>query len=46
LNVSSFPTSYVLDAKSVIHYKDVRCKQLDEAVDALLKEVEKELIPK
>ena len=46
LNVSSFPTIYVLNAKGVIRYKDVRGKQLDEAVDALLKEVEREAIPK
>jgi thiol-disulfide isomerase/thioredoxin len=46
LNVSSFPTIYVLDAKGVIRYKDVRGKQLDEALDALLKEIEKESIPK
>lgn len=40
LNVSSLPTIYVLDAKGVIRNKDVRGEQLDEAVDALLKELE------
>ena len=39
-NVQSWPTVYVLDAKGVIRYKDVREKSLDEAVDALLKELE------
>jgi thiol-disulfide isomerase/thioredoxin len=41
LNVGSYPTIYVLDEKGVIRYKDVRGKLLDEAVDALLKEVER-----
>jgi hypothetical protein len=40
-NVSGWPTIYVLDAKGVIRFKDVRDKQLDEAVDALLKEMER-----
>ena len=39
-NIRYLPTIYVLDAKGVIRYKDVRDKELDEAVDALLKEVE------
>jgi thiol-disulfide isomerase/thioredoxin len=38
-NVQSFPTIYVLDAKGVIRYKNVREKQLEEAVDKLLEEV-------
>jgi peroxiredoxin len=38
-NVHSWPTTYVLDAKGVIRYKDVREKQMDEAVDTLLKEM-------
>jgi thiol-disulfide isomerase/thioredoxin len=46
LNVWSYPTIYVLDAKGVIRYKDVRGKLLDQAVDALLKEIEGESIPK
>jgi hypothetical protein len=41
LNVGFYPTIYVLDEKGVIRYKDVRGKLLDEAVDALLKEVER-----
>jgi thiol-disulfide isomerase/thioredoxin len=40
LNVGSYPTIYVLDEKGVIRYKDLRGKLLDEAVDALLTEVE------
>ena len=39
-NVSGWPTIYVLDAKGVIRYKNVREKKMDEAVDTLLKELE------
>jgi hypothetical protein len=39
-NVMSWPTIYVLDAKGVIRYRDVRGKDLDEAVDRLLQEIE------
>jgi hypothetical protein len=39
-NVSGWPTIYVLDAEGVIRYKGVRGKQMDEAVDTLLKELE------
>ena len=38
--VHSWPTIYVLDAKGVIRYKNVRGEQMDAAVDALLKEME------
>ena len=38
-NVKSWPTIYVLDSKGVIRFKNVRGKQLDEAVDSLLKEM-------
>jgi peroxiredoxin len=41
-NVSHWPTIYVLDHKGVIRYIDVRDKKLDEAVDQLLAEMEKE----
>ncbi len=41
LNVGFYPTIYVLDENGVIRYKDVRGKLLDEAVDALLREVER-----
>lgn len=37
--VRAWPTIYVLDAKGVIRYKNVRGKKMDEAVDTLLKEV-------
>ena len=40
-NVRSWPTIYVIDPKGVIRFKDVREKQLDEAVDQLLGEMEK-----
>jgi thioredoxin family protein len=40
-NVKGWPTIYVLDAKGVVRYRDVRDKAMDEAVDALLKEMEK-----
>jgi thiol-disulfide isomerase/thioredoxin len=39
-NVQFFPTIYVLDAKGVIRYKGVRGKQMDEAVETLVKEIE------
>jgi hypothetical protein len=39
-NIRFLPTIYVLDAKGVIRYKNVRDKELDEAVDTLLKEKE------
>ena len=39
-NVHGWPTTYVLDHKGVIRYKNVREKQMDEAVDSLLKELE------
>jgi peroxiredoxin len=38
-NVHGWPTIYVIDAKGVIRYRDVREKELDEAVDELLKEL-------
>jgi hypothetical protein len=39
-NVRGWPTIYVIDHKGVIRFKNVREKQMDEAVDTLLKEVE------
>jgi hypothetical protein len=39
-NVSGWPTIYVLDAQGVIRHKDLRGKELDAAVDGLLKEIE------
>jgi thiol-disulfide isomerase/thioredoxin len=39
-NVRGWPTVYVLDAKGVIRYKGVRGKELDKAVDGLLKELD------
>jgi peroxiredoxin len=41
-NVSGWPTIYVLDHKGVIRYRDVREKEMDKAVDKLLKEIEDE----
>lgn len=38
-NVQGWPTIYVLDGKGVIRNRNVRGKQMDEAVDALLKEM-------
>ncbi|MEO6710529.1 MAG: TlpA disulfide reductase family protein [Planctomycetota bacterium] len=38
-NVSGWPTIYVIDAKGVIRYRDVREAQMDQAVDALLAEL-------
>jgi hypothetical protein len=40
-NVQGWPTIYVLDAKGVIRYRGVREKAMDDAVDALLGEIEK-----
>jgi hypothetical protein len=37
-NVKGLPTIYVLDASGVIRYKGVEGKEMDEAVDTLLKE--------
>jgi len=39
--VRAFPTIYVLDGKGVIRYTGVRGAKMDEAVDALLAELEK-----
>jgi peroxiredoxin len=38
--VSGWPTLYVLDAKGVIRYKNVRGEAMDKAVDALMKEMD------
>ena len=38
-NVSGWPTIYVVDAKGVIRFKNVRGEAMDEAVDALLAEI-------
>lgn len=37
--VSGWPTIYILDAKGVIRYKNARGKAMDEAIDALMKEL-------
>jgi AhpC/TSA family len=39
-NVSGWPTIYVIDAKGVIRFKNVRGEAMDKAVDELLKEAE------
>jgi hypothetical protein len=39
-NIRQYPTIYVLDPEGVIRYKNVWNKDLDRAVDALLKEME------
>jgi thiol-disulfide isomerase/thioredoxin len=38
-NVKYFPTIYVLDAKGVIRFKDVRGKELESGVEQLLNEI-------
>jgi hypothetical protein len=38
-NVRGWPTIYVLDHRGVIRYRDVREKQLDDAVNMLLQEM-------
>ena len=40
--VRGWPTLYILDAKRVIRYQNARGKAMDEAVDALLQEMEAE----
>jgi peroxiredoxin len=40
-NIRRMPTTYVLDAKGVIRYIDVRGQALDRAVDQLLAELDK-----
>ena len=40
--VNSFPTIYVLDAKGVIRYQNVRGPTMDQAVDRLLAEMKAE----
>jgi hypothetical protein len=37
-NVHGWPTIYLLDAKGVIRHKNARGKQLEEAIEALVKE--------
>ena len=44
-NVRGWPTTYVIDSKGVIRHKDLRGKELDDAVDRLVKEVERETKP-
>jgi len=39
-NVNGWPTIYVLDAKGVIRYKNVRESEMDKAVDKLLAALE------
>jgi hypothetical protein len=39
-NVHGWPTIYVLDAKGVIRYRDVREEEMDKAVDTLLAEMQ------
>ena len=41
-NLQWTPTLYVLDHKGVIRFKGPREKQLDQAVDSLLKEIKTE----
>jgi hypothetical protein len=39
-NVHGWPTIYVLDAKGVIRYTNVRDEEMDKAVDTLLAEMQ------
>jgi peroxiredoxin len=41
-NVNGRPTTYVIDAKGTIRFKDARGGDMDRAVDRLLKEMEKD----
>lgn len=40
LNIASFPSIFVLDAKGVIRHKNIKDAQLEEAVEALMAEIE------
>jgi hypothetical protein len=40
-NVQGWPTTYVVDAKGMIRFKNVRGEAMDKAVDQLLKEMGK-----
>lgn len=39
-NVHGWPTIYIIDAKGVIRYKNLRGEQMEKAVEELLKEAE------
>jgi hypothetical protein len=40
-NVHGWPTIYILDAQGLIRFRDLRDKQMEEAVETLLREAEK-----
>jgi hypothetical protein len=42
-NIKGLPTIYVLDARAIIRYKNVRGEAMDRAVDQLLAELDKRL---
>src|ERR1700687_860623 len=44
-NVRGWPTTYVLDSEGVIRYKNISGPKLDEAVSALVKELEGKKAP-
>jgi cytochrome oxidase Cu insertion factor (SCO1/SenC/PrrC family) len=39
LNISFYPTIYVIDAKGTIRYKNIRGEELEKAIESLLQEV-------
>ncbi|OUU26296.1 MAG: hypothetical protein CBC13_00475 [Planctomycetia bacterium TMED53] len=41
-NVSGWPTIYLIDAKGVIRYKDVRGEEMDKAIELLVNEAKAE----
>src|SRR5262245_16990982 len=43
-NVTSWPSIWVIDAKGIIRYKNVRGEKMEEAVDKLLKEMAQEIL--
>jgi len=45
LNIASFPTVIVLDAQGVIRHKNIKGKELDDAVEQLLREAKKSRDP-
>lgn len=44
LNISLFPTIFVLDANGVIRYRNVKGDELDQAVDTLLEEMKSQAV--
>lgn len=42
-NIESWPTTYLIDAKGIIRYKNIRGEELDEAIEKLMSEAGHEI---